>query len=156
MENAQALVNKLIALNYCISFAESCTGGMLCSRIVDVPDASKVLNMSFITYADAAKIKLLGVNSETIAEHGVVSEQVAGQMAHGAAKVSGANVAVGVSGIAGPSGGTAQKPVGTVCFGFYINGGLQTFTEHFSGLDRQGVRNASCDFVLKTLLSLIK
>ncbi len=149
------LVEKLIQKGYRICFAESCTGGMLSSAIVDVPAASSVLDMGFVTYANEAKMKLLGVSEESIIRYGVVSEEVARQMAKGAAKQSGANVAVGVSGIAGPTGGSDKKPVGTVCFGFYINGETVTKTCHFGNLGRNQVRKTACEFVIDTLLEII-
>ena len=155
MKKTSLLVEKLINKNYRICFSESCTGGMLCSSVVDVPSASQVLDMSFVTYANSAKINLLGVDGKTIEKYGVVSETVAGQMAEGAAKVSGAEVAVGVSGIAGPSGGSAEKPIGTVCFGFYINGKVVTKTCHFGDIGRNNVRKSACDTVIDTLLDMI-
>lgn len=156
VEKSALLVNKLISRGFSICFAESCTGGMLCSRIVDVPNASSVLNMSFVTYANTAKTLLLGVSADTILQYGVVSEPVAGQMAKGAASAANADVAVGVSGIAGPSGGSDLKPVGTVCFGFYVCGNLNTYTQHFINLDRTGVRTAAVDYAIDTLLNLLK
>jgi len=109
-----------------ISFAESCTGGLAAARLVNVPDASEVFDMGFITYANEAKVKIIGVSPDMIEKHGVVSCEVAAGMAEGAAKTAGAEVGVGISGIAGPSGGTDKKPVGTVWLGFYVNG--KTFT----------------------------
>ena len=153
--NQTKLVEKLIEKGYRICFAESCTGGMLSSSIVDVPAASSVLDMGFVTYANDAKIKLLGVSAQSIEKYGVVSQQVAGEMAIGAAKQSGANVAVGVSGIAGPTGGSDKKPVGTVCFGFYINGQTTTKTCHFGDLGRNKVRQAACEYVIDTLIEMI-
>ena len=133
MMNAESrLVYKLIEKGYTISCAESCTGGLVASRIVNVPDASRVLNVSFVTYANEAKIRYLDVDPAVIEAVGVVSEEVAGQMARGAALQAGAQVGVGISGVAGPSGGSPEKPVGTVCFGFYINGRTETVTKHFT------------------------
>ena len=134
MMNAESrLVYKLIEKGYTISCAESCTGGLVASRIVNVPDASRVLNVSFVTYANEAKIRYLDVDPAVIEAVGVVSEEVAGQMARGAALQAGAQVGVGISGVAGPSGGSPEKPVGTVCFGFYMNGRTETVTKHFTG-----------------------
>ena len=106
MIHNKELVNRLIEKGYKISAAESCTGGMFASKIVEVADASKVFDMSFVTYANEAKIKLLNVK-----------EEVAIQMAKGVKEVSGADIGVGISGIAGPGGATPNKPVGMVCFG---------------------------------------
>ena len=148
------LVLKLIEKRYKIATAESCTGGMVAATIVNVPMASKVIDESIVTYANEAKIKYLGVSPESIEPKGVVSEEVAGQMASGIAKTANANVGVGVSGIAGPSGGSKEKPVGTVCFGFFVEGHVQTFTMHFSG-SRMAVRKKSTKFVIDTLLKML-
>ena len=124
MTKSEELVSLLIDKGHTISFAESCTGGMAAASIVDVADASKVLNASFVTYANEAKIKYANVSGETLDKYGAVSEQTAGEMAEGAARANNADVAVGISGIAGPTGGTEDKPVGTVCFGYYVAGKL--------------------------------
>ena len=149
------LVLKLIEKGYKIATAESCTGGMLAAHIVNVPMASKVLDESVVTYANEAKIKYCGVAPETIKKLGVVSEEVAGEMAKGIANSAGANVGVGISGIAGPTGGTTTKPVGMVCFGFCINGKVQTFTKYFKG-SRTIVRQKSTKFAINKLIELIK
>lgn len=149
------VVNNLIEKGYHIACAESCTGGLLCGRIVDVPNASAVLDCSFVTYANEAKIKYLGVKPETIAEYGVVSEAVAGQMASGVAAESGAQVGVATSGIAGPTGGTATKPVGMVCFGFFINGQVTTATQYFGDIGRNSVREAAVQYALERLAELL-
>lgn len=140
---------------YHISFAESCTGGMVCAQIVNVPNASKVLNSSFITYSNEAKMKWVHVDPDTLEKFGAVSEEVAKEMAIGAAKVSDSDIGVGITGIAGPAGGTKQKPVGMVCFGFKIKDNLYTYTKHFSDQSRNEVRKSSVDFVIKKLLELI-
>ena len=149
------LVDTLKQKNYKICCAESCTGGMLSSGIVSVSGSSAVMDMGFVTYANSAKIKLLGVDEAAVNEYGVVSEPVAAQMAKGACNVSGAQVGVGISGIAGPTGATPSKPVGTVCFGFCINGSVTFATKHFENLDRQGVRTAACEFAVNEILKLL-
>lgn len=151
----EQLVNKLIEKNWHISCAESCTGGLVASRIVNVANASKVFDASFVTYANEAKIKYLGVSPETIEKYGVVSEEVVFEMAEGVAKETGAKVGIAVSGIAGPSGGTDKKPVGMVCFGFYVNGKITTYTCQFGNPGRNEVRALSTEFALKTALDLI-
>ncbi len=151
----EELISLLKEKGLHICCAESCTGGMLSSTLVNVVGASDALDMGFVTYANEAKIKLLGVDAKTIEHYGVVSEQVAEQMAHGAAEVSGAQVAVGISGIAGP-GGSKYKPEGMVCFGFYINGKTATYTKQFGALGRQNVRTLSCEYAIDTLLRLLK
>ena len=139
-----------------ISFAESCTGGLCASRLVSVASASAVFDAGVVTYANEAKVKYLDVKPETIEKHGVVSEPVAGQMAEGVAKAQNAQVGVGVSGIAGPSGGSAEKPVGMVCFGFYVDGAMTTVTKQFGNLGRNVVREAATEFVYETLLELLR
>ena len=156
MNNAEKTVAILKEQGRRIAFAESCTGGLLAATLVDVPDASAVLDMSFVTYANEAKISLVDVSPETLAAFGAVSEQTAREMADGVRRKSGASVGVSVTGIAGPSGGTPEKPVGTVCFGFSIDGETSACTCHFEGLDRRGVREASVSFVFRTLPLLLQ
>lgn len=155
MNTEELVVNALIDKGYHISFAESCTGGMCCAKLVGVANASSVLDMSFTTYANEAKVKLIGVSEDTIASYGVVSEQVAAEMAQGAASTANAEVGVGVTGIAGPTGGTDTKPVGMVCFGFCVDGKTTTATMQFGNLGRNNVRKKSVDFVYSTLLELL-
>lgn len=155
MKNKE-LVQVLIDKNYKISCAESCTGGLLASNIVEVPAASQVFDMSFVTYANEAKVQLIDVKEETITRYGVVSEEVAKEMAIGCAKKAGANIGVGISGIAGPTGATLTKPIGMVCFGFYINGSIYSYTKQFGAIGRTEVRVASVNFVIDTLLELLK
>lgn len=155
MTPEESLVYKLIEKGMHIAFAESCTAGLCAARLVNVPDASKVLDVSFVTYANEAKMRYLGVSADTIEKYGVVSEQAACEMAHGVANAAKAEAGVGISGIAGPGGGTKAKPVGTVCFGFCINGKSYTYTEHFGDIGRNEVRRASCDFVYEKLKELI-
>lgn len=150
------LVQVLIDKNFKMSCAESCTGGLLASSIVEVPAASQVFDMSFVTYANEAKVQLIDVKEKTIETYGVVSEEVAREMAIGCAKKASANVGVGISGIAGPTGATPTKPIGMVCFGFYINGTVYTYTEQFGNIGRTEVREASVTFVIDTLLELLK
>lgn len=148
-------VDKLVQKNWRISFAESCTGGKCCGALVDEPGASSVLDVSFVTYANEAKIKYLGVSPQAIEQFGVVSEQVARQMACGVAKSANSQVGVGITGVAGPSGGTAAKPVGMVCFGFYVNGNVQAFTKQFGNMGRNRVREESVRFVFEKLCELL-
>lgn len=152
---AEKTVNLLIDRNWKIAFAESCTGGLAAARLVEVPNASLVLDASVVTYANEAKVRYVGVNPETIAQYGVVSEEVAGQMAAGVARENDAAVGVGISGIAGPSGGTDTKPVGMVCFGFYVDGRVLTKTVQFGAIGRNAVREASVEFVYRTLEQLL-
>ena len=150
----QAVVDKLVELGYTIASAESCTGGMFASTIINVPCASKVINSSVVTYSNEAKQKYCGVKEQTIEQFGVVSEQVAIEMALGIAKESNANVGVSFSGVAGPGGGTKETPVGTVCMAFAINGQVQSYTKIFAG-DRMEVRQKCVDFALNKLLEIL-
>ena len=152
----EQLVNKLTENNWHIACAESCTGGLVVSRIVNVANASKVLDVSFVTYANEAKMKYLGVAPNTILQHGVVSEEVVAEMAAGVAKEAGSEVGVAISGIAGPGGGTEKKPVGMVCFGFYVDGHITTKTCLFGNPGRNEVRALSTEYALKTALELVK
>ena len=113
----QTVVRMLTERRLTLATAESCTGGLIANRITDVPGASAAFTHGFVTYANAAKISLLGVSPDDLATHGAVSEVVARQMAEGALKASGADIAVAVTGIAGPDGGTPEKPVGTAWIG---------------------------------------
>lgn len=152
----EQLVNQLIEKNWHIACAESCTGGLVASRIVNVANASKVLDVSFVTYANDAKIHYLGVSPDTILKYGVVSEEVVLEMAAGVAKEAGSEVGIAISGIAGPGGGTETKPVGMVCFGFSLNGRITTKTCQFGNPGRNEVRALSAEYALKTVLDLLK
>lgn len=151
----EQVVDKLLKLGYHISFAESCTGGLCCGNLVNVTNASKVLDVSFVTYANEAKMEFLGVSADTILKYGVVSEQVAYEMAAGVAKTAKSQVGVGITGVAGPGGGTDKKPVGMVCFGFSVNGSVKTYTMQFGEIGRNQVRKSSVEFVFQTLLELL-
>jgi PncC family amidohydrolase len=155
MNLEEKLVDLLIKRGYHIAFAESCTGGKACAQIVNVPNASKVLDCSFVTYSNESKIKYLCVNQNTLERYGAVSEEVAKEMASGAALAASSEIGVSITGIAGPSGGTEKKPAGTVCFGIQIKDRIFTFTEHFTKKSRNEVRDASVEFVFKKLLELI-
>lgn len=156
MHNTEKTVALLKEKKLRISFAESCTAGLAAARLVNVSGASAVFDASFVTYANEAKIKFVSVSPETLKAHGAVSEETAREMALGAAKASGADVGVGISGIAGPEGGTAEKPVGTVCFGFHTPKGTESVTMHFGNLGRENVRLAAVDFVFKHLSRLLE
>jgi PncC family amidohydrolase len=140
--------------NIKISGAESCTGGMVAAELTSVDGISAVFNESFVTYSNDAKHRNLGVSLSTLEKFGAVSEECAREMAEGAAARSGADIAFSVTGIAGPAGGTAEKPVGTVCFGVFFKGKTVTTTAHFKG-DRESVRRSAVDFVINLMLSLV-
>lgn len=149
--SADKVVSKLIDKGWTISFAESCSGGMAAARLVSVPDASKVFAASVVTYANEAKVKYVDVNPQTIEHYGVVSEEVAMEMARGVAKANEAQVGVGISGIAGPTGATATKPVGMVCFGFVVGDKAFSRTCYFGNVGRDVVRRASVNYVYSVL-----
>lgn len=152
---ARRMVKILKEKELRIAFAESCTGGLCAAEVVSVPDASAVLDASVVTYSNEAKTAFVGVHPETLTAYGAVSEEVAGEMAEGVARVTGADIGVGISGIAGPTGGTPEKPVGTVCFGFSVGGQLHTEIRHFEDLDRNGVRDAAVRHVYATVGELV-
>ena len=116
----EQVVEKLIEKNLHISFAESCTGGMCCGTIINVTNASKVLDVSFVTYANEAKIEFLGVKADTILSNGVVSEEVACEMAQGVANAAKSDVGVGITGIDGPVDSAHNKHIATLRCGFSL------------------------------------
>lgn len=138
-----------------ITTVESCTGGLIASRIVNVSGASEVFHEGYITYSEEAKIKLVSVKRETIDEFNVVSREVAYEMASGGAEAAGADVAISVTGVAGPGGGTEKIPVGTVCFGIYYNGKIYTSKFLIEG-DRQQVRTIAADKALELLVKVLE
>ncbi len=153
-EISKKLVDKLIENKLTISTAESCTGGMISSSIVNVPGASAVLNEAIVTYSNEAKIKYLGVKEDTLDEYGAVSEEVAWQMVDGIAKTAKADCAIAVTGIAGPDGGTKEKPVGTVYAGLYYKGDVKVIRYNIKG-DRYRVRFCTTVQVLSDLFRII-
>ncbi len=154
-ESAYKAYKLLLEKGYRISAAESCTGGLFAKYITDIPGSSSVLDVSIVTYANEAKMKFLGVSEENIKSYGVVSEAVAKEMASGVRKLMNANVGIGITGIAGPGGGSSEKPVGTVWTAININGEVNAEKLSLTG-DREAVREATCDAVLERLLSLLE
>lgn len=129
----EAIVDMLKEKKLTLTTAESCTAGLLAGRIMNAAGASKVYNEGYITYSNDAKERLIGVSHETLESHGAVSHETAAEMAEGAARVSGADAAVSVTGIAGPDGGTKEKPVGLVYVGCYVKGNVRTEEFRFMG-----------------------
>ena len=147
---------KLKAQGLMLATAESCTGGWVAQCITAIAGSSDWFERGFVTYSDAAKQEMLGVSAATLAAHGAVSEPTAREMAAGALGRSRAQVAVAITGIAGPGGGTPQKPVGTVCFAWARNDGeLQAATRQFDG-DRESVRRQSVIAALQGVLELLQ
>ena len=151
---SQRLGNKLFAKGWQISCAESCTGGGVGYAITSISGSSAWFKKGYITYSNDAKQELLGVTEQTLIQHGAVSAATVEEMAAGAAKQANAEVAVAISGIAGPDGGTSEKPVGTVWFGFFINGQSMSQKQLITG-DRQAVRIKAIEFALSSTLELI-
>ena len=152
----EVLVKTLMNQGKVISLAESCTGGLVASRIVNVPDASKVFKEAYVLYDDAAKTRQLGVNGEIIERFGAVSDQCVYELAYQLQQKTGADITLSISGIAGPSGGTEEKPVGTVYFAVTHKGHTKTEHRIFSGR-RQAVRSKAASYgmflVLRSLVS---
>jgi len=137
-----------------ITTAESCTGGMIASTLVNVAGVSDVFEAGYVTYSEEAKISLLGVRKETIEKYTVYSEEVAREMAQGAAEAAGADVAVSVTGIAGPDGGTPDFPVGLCYIGCYYNGETTVARYVFEG-DRQQVRRKAADAAMELAIKIL-
>jgi nicotinamide-nucleotide amidase len=153
-DRATALLAVARARGLRVATAESCTGGLVAGAITDIAGSSDVFDRGFVTYSNAAKVQMLGVSADTLARHGAVSEEVAREMARGARDRSDAQVAVSVTGIAGP-GGSEFKPEGRVCFGIAGPWGTQSTTVEFGALGRARVRAASVDHALDLLLQAI-
>ena len=147
---AQVLSELLISNDLTISVAESCTGGSLSRALTSIPGASSYFDCGYITYSNQSKTEMLGVDIQTIKTFGAVSEEVALEMVIGLATRSHSDIAVSVTGVAGPTGGTSEKPVGMVCFGFSYEGKTSTSTQLFSG-DRVSIVSQSVSYALKQL-----
>lgn len=150
----KAVAELLIANELTVSVAESCTGGMLSARLINVPGISEVYKSGFITYSNKAKRRLLGVKKQTLDKHGAVSKETAKEMAKGTANLSKADVAVGITGIAGPDGGTDEKPVGLVYIGCSVCGTVTVKEYHFKG-DRAKIRESAVAAALTMMRSCI-
>ena len=152
---ASLLLARAQAKGLLIATAESCTGGLISAAITEVAGSSAIFDRGFVTYTNAAKIAMLGVLPATLDLHGAVSEPVAAAMALGALARSDAQIAVSVTGIAGP-GGSEHKPEGRVCFGLAMLGRVQTETVDFGAIGRAQVRGATVDHALKMLLQAVE
>jgi nicotinamide-nucleotide amidase len=147
---AEALLTAAKVKGVMLATAESCTGGMVSAAITDIAGSSAIFDRGFVTYTNAAKIQMLGVQTATLDAHGAVSEAVACEMAAGARNHSAADIAVAVTGIAGP-GGSEHKPEGRVCFGLATAAGVTAQTMEFGALGRAQVRLAARDHALMLL-----
>ena len=158
-ELSSAVATALSQRGWTLAVAESCTGGLLAASLTDLAGSSQWFERGYVTYSNAAKASCLQVSPMLIEAEGAVSEAVASAMALGAQITSGVTAAISITGIAGPSGGTPEKPVGTVCFGWAIeradaSNRVTTTTAHFAG-DRQSVRQQAVLFALRGLLQAI-
>ena len=159
MENfliAQQVGDALLSRGWMLACAESCTGGGIAAAVTDIPGSSQWFDRGFVTYSNQAKLDMLGVRSETLSHNGAVSEATVAEMVAGALLRSQARVALAVSGIAGPGGGTVEKPVGTVCLAWQLRGQEAVLmTEHFKG-DRAAIRQQTVQRALQGVLDVIE
>lgn len=145
---------KSLAKGKSISTAESCTGGLVASYLTSIPGSSEYFTTGIVSYSNETKIKLLNVNSKTLNKFGAVSEEAAKEMAMGSMKTANSDIAVSVTGIAGPGGGTKNKPVGMVCFGIATPKEIKSTTHYFSGT-RSEIRQKSCEIALKLIITSV-
>jgi len=154
-ELARRLGERLKAKGALLVTAESCTGGWAAQAVTAIAGSSEWFERGFVTYSNAAKEEMLGVRPETLARHGAVSEETAREMALGALARSHGTIALAITGIAGPTGGSVAKPVGTVCFAWAVkDGASRAETRRFSG-DRDAVRRQSVEHALRAVLELL-
>ena len=147
---------RLVARNVTVAAAESCTGGLFSARLAEVPGVSAVFLGSVVSYANDVKVAALGVDPALLAQHGAVSEQVTAAMATGVCARLGARLGLSVSGIAGPGGGTVEKPVGTICFGLCLDGAVTTWTLRFPDLGREFLRERAAIELLAAILRHVR
>jgi len=150
-ELAGRLGTRLKGAKEVLATAESCTGGWAAQVVTSVAGSSAWFDRGFVTYSNAAKEELLGVRAETLSAHGAVSEETAREMARGALERSKATVAVSITGVAGPTGGTPEKPVGTVCFAWARGSAVRSETRRFAG-DRESIRRQSVILALEGVM----
>ena len=152
MARAEALIRLCTQKGLKIATAESCTGGLIAALLTEIPGSSAVVDRAFVTYSNEAKAEMIGVPVSLIEAHGAVSPEVARAMAEGALQKSQADITVAVTGIAGPGGGSAQKPVGLVHFSRACKGqNADTFEQRFDDKGRASIRHAALGFALKLL-----
>jgi nicotinamide-nucleotide amidase len=156
IDRAAALIARCRAANLTLATAESCTGGLIAGLLTEIPGSSAVVERGFVVYSNEAKQELLGVPVETIERHGAVSEATARAMAEGALEASRADIAVSVTGVAGPDGGTPSKPVGLVWFACARRGATAAHEERFGDIGRTGVRLASVEAALDLIEAAVQ
>lgn len=150
----EIVIEKLKEKNLTVSSSESCTGGMFGETITKYPGSSEIFQTSLVTYSNESKANILGVSKKTLDSYGAVSEETAGEMAIGTNTVSKSPICVSVTGIAGPGGGSSDKPVGTVCFGIYHRGRLNTYKKLFKG-DRNSIRKQSVLWMFRYIYEVL-
>ncbi|HEY7907026.1 MAG TPA: nicotinamide-nucleotide amidohydrolase family protein [Wenzhouxiangella sp.] len=155
-EHAFALASALKAGGQTLALAESCTGGWVAKLCTDLAGSSNWFERGFVTYSNEAKQELLGVDAQLIEQQGAVSEPVAAQMALGAQQRARVDCAIAITGIAGPGGGSPDKPVGTVCFGWVLGDGVVETERHLFAGDRDAIRRASVAGALMGLLERLR
>nr|WP_067285711.1 CinA family protein [Marinobacterium profundum] len=148
----EQIAQRMLARNWMLATAESCTGGWVAQELTALAGSSGWLDCGFVTYSNAAKVRMLGVPAELIEQQGAVSEAVVRAMAEGARRQSGVQLAVSISGIAGPGGGSELKPVGTVWFGWACEGSPTEAQCHLLAGDRAAVRRQAVEIALRGLL----
>ena len=156
-KTAKLLLSVFSEKGLTFSSAESCTGGMICQCITDLAGSSSVVLGGVVSYSNEVKMKVLGVSPSTLESWGAVSEETAYEMAEGVSRLTGADVSVSVTGIAGPGGGSAEKPVGTVCFGVTLRGVTRTEKQNFpSDLSRDEIRRLSAAHAMNMAIDAAK
>lgn len=155
IELVEKLANKLIEKKQTLTCVESCTGGGIAYFLTEISGSSAWFETGFVTYSNQAKQELVGVCAQSLNEHGAVSEQVAREMAQGALSQAKADFSMSVTGVAGPTGGSAEKPVGTVCFAWASQDKILSITKRFVG-DRHAIRRQSIAFSIEKLIEFIE
>lgn len=148
-------IKDQIPANITISTAESCTGGMVSSYLTNIAGSSEYFLGGVVSYSNEVKIKLLSVSPNTLQKFGAVSQETAREMAAGSKEATSGDIAVSITGIAGPDGGSKEKPVGTVCFSIASNRGIASVTHHFHGA-REEIRESACLVALELILEEIQ
>lgn len=151
-QRAETIIRTLAARGEMIVAAESCTGGLISGALTEIPGSSQAVFGGFVAYDNRAKVEMIGVSADLIEKHGAVSGQVAGAMAEGALRTAGVDIAIAVTGIAGPGGGSADKPVGLVHFGCATKAGTTIRERRFGDIGRHAIREAAVGVALDMVL----